>query len=126
METRSRLARNHVLLLKMCTINLIIIPNVWEVFHFIELCILIHDFTVQGLCGVTTVCPRMAEGYIVNVYDNFQAFGTFVPRSDGCLDFQRVKYTGSYPLLRGRSPSKRLGADSRDVPPKGRLIFLDA
>ena len=37
----------------MCTIYLIIIPKAWDGFHFNELCILIHDFTVQGLCGVT-------------------------------------------------------------------------
>ena len=59
-------------------------------------------------------------------YDNFRAFGTFVPRSDGCLDFRRMEYTSSYPLPKGRSPSKRLGADSGDVPPRGRLTFLDA
>ena len=41
----------------MCTIYLIIVPKVWEGFHFIELCILIHDFTVQGLCGVTIPFP---------------------------------------------------------------------
>ena len=42
---------------KMCTIYLIIIPKAWDGFHFIELCILIHDFTVQGLCGVTKPSP---------------------------------------------------------------------
>ena len=41
----------------MCTIYLIIVPKVWEGFHFIELYILIHDFTLQGLYGVTNPSP---------------------------------------------------------------------
>ena len=56
-ETRSRLARNHVLLLKICTIDLIVVLKIREDFHFIELCITKHDFTVQGLCGVTNPSP---------------------------------------------------------------------
>ena len=67
----------------------------------------------------------MAKGFIVDLYDNFWAFGTVVPRSYGCLDFRRVEYTNSYHLSRGKSPLKRLGADSGDVPPRGHLTVLD-
>ena len=84
-ETRSRLARNHVLLLKMFTINLIIIPKVWEGFHFIELCILIHDFTIQGLYGVTEhdYMLRLVNMHIMHVtnYKDLAAHTTD-PRSN--------------------------------------------
>ena len=74
METRSRLARNHVLLLKICTIDLIIILKVREDFHFIELCILILNFTLHGLYGVT-----------IRFDETIKSFGFYQSIDEACV-----------------------------------------
>ena len=53
----------------MCTVCLIRVPKIWEDSHFIELCILIHDFTVQGLYEVTQDLEMIGTFLLTTYWD---------------------------------------------------------